>query len=413
MFTKNFYSKMVAGALFLIVVLYLITRPVLQGIQPKFKWFQVQLATRLFWYHMLFAGIYYITVMNSPSDSVQYFLQPQTAYESWFDAFDTGTPFMHFLGYPFINYLGFTYEMMMVLFAWLGYWGFVCFYIFFRENIRFKHKWHGYDLVTIFLFLPNMHYWTASLGKGAVIFLGLGLTVYGLSRLNQRKLTLVFGLALIYYIRPHIFMVLAASIIAGLLTGRQKVPLYQKLIVLAGGALALFLLYDKILAFAQVDSDNLVGSFGEMANKRAADLAKSGSGIDISSYPYPLKLLTFWFRPLFFDSPSIAGLMVSLENLFYIMLTFKLFQNGFIPFVSKSSAIVKTSIVVFLGTSLALCGTLSNLGLIIRQKTMIMYFFLFVVVSFLDEKKFRRLQLKKQAKAAEEENSAALVVTTS
>ncbi len=387
------------------LVLFLINRPILDAIRGRLRWFRPGLMAKLYWYHMLFAAVYYISVLYAPSDSVQYYLQPQVAYANWFEAYDTGTGFMHFLAYPFINYFGFSYEMMMVLFAGMGYWGFVCFYIFFKENVRFRHLWKGYDLITIFLFLPNMHYWSASLGKGAVIFLGLGLAVYGFSRIGSRKVALVLGLALVYHVRPHIFLVLAAGIVAGLLTGRQKVPLYQKVLVLGGGAVALFFLYDKILAFAQVDADNLVSSFGELANKRAADLAKSGSGIDISSYPYPLKLLTFWFRPLFVDAPSLPGMMVSMENLFYIVLACKMFQKGFGKFMSRSSALVKTSAVIFLGTSLALCGTLSNLGLIIRQKTMITYFFLFVIISYLDDRKLKRLR-SRQIKAAAETTAA-------
>jgi hypothetical protein len=359
--------------------------------------FESTLMTKLYWYHMLFAAIYYISVMSSPSDSVEYYLQPQIAYDTWFDAYSTGTHFMHFLGYPFINYLSFSYEMMMVLFSWFGYWGFVCFYIFFKENINFKHSWLGFDLVTLFLFLPNMHYWTASLGKGSIIFFGIGLMTYGLSRLSSRKISLIVGLAIIYHVRPHIFMIMAVGIMLGLFTGRQKVPLYQKMLLLAAGGAAMFLLYDEILAFASVDAEDVMGSFGELANQRASELAKSNSGVDISSYPYPLKLLTFWFRPLFLDSPSMAGFLVSVENSFYLLLTFKLFQSGFLKFLSKSSAIIKTSFVVFVGTSLMMCSTLSNLGIIVRQKTMIMYFFLFLVVAFLDYKKAPRKNRKRAA----------------
>ncbi len=39
------------------------------------------------------------------------------------DAYGTGTTFIDFVAWPFVNYLGFTYEMMMMLFAWMGYWG--------------------------------------------------------------------------------------------------------------------------------------------------------------------------------------------------------------------------------------------------------------------------------------------------
>jgi hypothetical protein len=288
--------------------------------------------------------------------------------------------------------------MMMVLFAWMGYWGFIYFYIFIKENIRIKHLWQGIDLTTLILFLPNMHYWTSSLGKGSIIFFGVALTAYGLSRLTTRKTAILIGLLLVYHVRPHIFLVLSVGIILGLVTGKQKIPMYQKFIVFAGSTIAVVLLYDQILAFGGLDTENLLDSFDETSAKRAHDLARSGSGIDISSYPFIFKLITFWYRPLFFDAPSLPGIMVSLENLFYIILTFQLFNKRFFRFLSTSSTLVKASFVVFLGTSVAMCSTLSNLGLIIRQKTMIMYFLIFMILSFMDYKKLVRLG-KKQVKA--------------
>jgi hypothetical protein len=377
----------IASAFILMVVLFIVSLPFIAKIKRRHPWLDGGLMKGLYWYHFVFAVVYYITIMDSASDSVMYYESTQIAYENWLSAYDTSTVFIHFISYPFVNYFSFTYEMMMVLFAWMGYWGFIYFYIFIKENIRFKHVWNGIDLTTLILFLPNMHYWTSSLGKGSIIFFGVALTAYGVSRMTTRKTAILVGLLLVYHVRPHIFLVLSVAIIMGLVTGRQKIPKYQKFMVLAGSAVAVLLLYDKILAFGGLDAENLIGSFDETAAKRASDLAKSGSGLDISSYPFVFKLITFWYRPLFVDAPSLPGMMVSLENLFYIVLTLQIFNRKFFRFISNSSSLVKASSIVFLGTSVAMCSTLSNLGLIIRQKTMIMYFLIFIIFSFMDYKK--------------------------
>jgi hypothetical protein len=358
-------------------------------------WFQVNLMKNLYWFHMLFALVYYVFALFSRSDSQDYYLRPQQQYADWFSAYATGTPFIDFVGYPFINYLGFTYEMMMVMFAWMGYWGFVCFYIYFKENVRYRHKLWGFDLIALLIFLPNMHFWTASLGKGSIIFLGLGLATYALSNLKTRKGALIMGLLIVYHVRPHIFLFMAVGIVVGLFTGRQKVPLYQKILVFGGSVAAMALLYDKIMAFSKLDGDNLLESFNQFSAVRSYELSKAGSGIDISNYPLPLKLFTFWFRPLFVDSPGAMGLIVSFENMLYLFLTAKLFQKGFIKFLRKSSALLKTSAVIFLGTSFALSATMSNMGIIIRQKSMIMYYLFFVVLAFMDYKKHLQV-MKKQ-----------------
>lgn len=200
---------------------------------------------------------------------------------------------------------------------------------------------------------------------------------------------MLLGLLIVYHVRPHIFFVMAVAILTGLVTAREKIPLFQKLLLLAGVTAAIVFLYDDVMAFASIDSDNIFESFDELASHRSVELAKAGSGIDVSGYPLPLKLFTFWFRPLFIDAPSPIGLIVSFENLLYLVLTVRIFNRQFITFFLGSMVMVKSGMVAFLATSLALSGTLSNLGIIIRQKSMVMYFLLLVILAFLDYKKAR------------------------
>lgn len=383
------------GAIFLIVLLYFITVPMLSGFKARLPWLSLKFLKNLFWYHIFFALVYYMMTRAVRSDSVAYYFSSMQ-YENWFDAFVSGTVFIHFVAYPFTNYLFFSYEMTMVMFSWFGYWGFVYFYIVFKENLQFTHELYGYDLITLFFFLPNMHYWTASLGKGSVIFLGLAMAVYGLSRISTRKVAMLFGLVIVYYVRPHVFLFMLVGIVLGIFTGKQKIPFYQKFLVFMGSAATLVLMYDTIIAFVGLDQENLIDSFNQFSTVRSYELSKSaGSGLDTSNYPLILKLLTFWFRPVFFDAPNFMGIIVSFENVLYIYLTCKLFDKKFWPFLKAASPLVKTCAVTFLATSFALSGTLSNLGIIIRQKSMVMYFLLFVIICFLDYKKNLSVTRKK------------------
>ncbi|MBN9299335.1 MAG: hypothetical protein J0I41_20200 [Filimonas sp.] len=268
-----------------------------------------------------------------------------------------------------------------------------------KENIRFRHTFQNTDLITILLFLPNMHFWTVSFGKGSFIFLGLALAAYGMSDVIKRKLALLTGLLLVYHVRPHVFLFMVIGIVFGFVTGRQKIPAYQKMIVFIGCAIAGIVLYNKILAFANLDSENVVDSFQQFSTTRSYELSKSaGSGLDTSNYPLWLKLITFWFRPLFFDAPGILGLIVSVENLFYVIIASSLLKKNFFKFLRKSSAVVKSSLVIFIVSSIALSSTMSNLGIIIRQKSMVMYFFFFVILSFMDYEKMQ-VYIKKKRKA--------------
>lgn len=378
------------------------------GFERKHAFFSKNLMNSLFFYHIFFAIVYYTYALFNPSDSKKYFERPQYDGWAWSDFFGTSTTFIDFLSYPFINFLGFNYEMMMMFYAWMGYMGFVFAYLFFRENIPIKIKVFNIDLMNLLLFLPNMHFWTASLGKGAPIFLGLMMYTYALKDAKSRWFILGLSSVLIYFIRPHVFLFVAVGTILGYMTGREKISLSRKLMISSVMIVGLVLAKDTILRMAGLDgSQDIVQEFESFSNTRSAELSKSTSGVDMASYPLPLKLFTFWFRPLFFDAPGLLGIIVSFENLIYLLLFFKILKKDFIGFIKKSPISVKMSLTVFFLSSLALTFVMSNLGIIMRQKSMVMYFLFFVIFYYLAQKKYNRImKIKKMRKARAEKLNA-------
>ena len=357
----------------------------------------------LFFYHLFFAGVYYTYALFNPSDSKKYFERP-TWYGGWEYYWGTSTTFIDFLTWPFINVLGFSYEMMMLLFAWLGYLGFIYAYLFFRENIPIKIKVFKIDLLVLLLFLPNMHFWTASLGKGAPIFLGLMMYAYAIAKPKSRWFTLALGSFLIYFIRPHVFLFVAVGTVLGYMTGSEKISFWRKVMIYAVMIGGLVLAKDAILGMAGLsESEDLIEGFEDFSENRAQELSKSSSGVDMASYPLPLKLFTFWFRPLFFDAPGILGLIVSVENFIYLLLFFKILKKDFIRFLRKSPISVKMSLTVFFLSSLAMTFVMSNLGIIMRQKSMVMYFLFFVIFYYLAQKKYIRIMKMRRNRKAREE----------
>ncbi|WP_439881748.1 hypothetical protein ACSX1A_01050 [Pontibacter sp. MBLB2868] len=383
------------GALILLVVLYLVNQPILRRFKKAHPYLSVSLMNKLYFFHVLFWLIYYLYATFNASDSKAYYERTTEGDDSWLGIYQTGTKFIDFVAYPFTHSLGFSYEASMLLFAWFGYLGFLYFYLFFKENIKTKLKLWNIEIITLLIFLPNMHFWTASLGKGSLIFLGIGMFTYAMRIPQKRILTLLAGALIVFNIRPHMFLFLGFGAVLGYFTGKEKVPMYQKILVYVAfiGAIALF--YDQILAVANINEQEVFSSFDEFATNRAASLSESGSGVDMNSYPLPLKLFTFWYRPLFIDAPGALGLYISLENLFYLFLTLKLWDKDFFKFLKTSTSLVKMSLVIFLTSSVALSFVMSNLGIATRQKSMVMYFLFFVIISFLDFKK-RKLLFKRQ-----------------
>ena len=389
------------GGIFLILFLAVINQAIFNGFAKKHRFFSKKLMNNLYLYHIFFQIVYYTYASFNASDSRNYFNRPQEYGKPWGDFFGTSTTFIDFLSYPLINYLNFSYEMMMVLFGWLGFLGFLFAYLFFRENIPIKIKiFKNIDFLTLILFLPNMHFWTASLGKGSIIFFGLMMFAYAVKFPKERIFRLVLASTIIYFVRPHVLLFVAMGTVLGYMSGREKIAFWKKLLIYVGMLGGLLLVQDQILGMAGLDdTDNFVENFENFSEDRASELSKSGSGVDMTSYPLPIKLFTFWFRPLFIDAPGVLGLIVSFENLIYLLLFLKILNKRFWKFLIKSPITVKMSATVFFTSSLALVFVMSNLGIMMRQKSQVMYFLFFVIYYFLAEEKYKKIvKIKKLRK---------------
>ncbi|WP_372918883.1 hypothetical protein [Salegentibacter sp.] len=375
----------IAQVIFLIPFLYLLNQEIFKRLKKRHSFFSFRLMNSLFFYHLIFGAVYYAYASLNPSDSHRYFSVPQKEGKEWMDFATTGTGFIDFISYPFINYLGFSYEMMMLLFTWMGFMGFVYAYLIFRENIPYKIKvFRKINLLPLILFLPNMHFWTASLGKGAPIFLGLMMFAYAVRKPEQNWQKLLLGSLLVFCIRPHIFLLVAVVAILGILLGKKEIAWKKKLIYTGIITGALLIFKDQILGVVNLgNSQDLISDFLAFTDKRSDSLGQASSGIAMSEYSLFEKFFTFWFRPLFFDAPGFFGVIVSAENLIYLLLVVKLFKRNFFSFIKIAPVKVKMSLLLFLLCSFAMTFVMSNLGIIIRQKTMVMYFLFFVIYYFL------------------------------
>ena len=161
---------------------------------------------KLFLYHLLFFIIYYTYARFNASDSKVYYHDSLYYEGDLMNLFTTGTKFILFVT-TFLVRIGFSYLSLMFFFSWVGYVGFVFAYLFFRENITINVTvFKKYDLLNLLLFLPNMHFWTASLGKGSLIFMGLMIFIYALRFPQKRIVALLIGGFFVYMIRPHVML---------------------------------------------------------------------------------------------------------------------------------------------------------------------------------------------------------------
>jgi hypothetical protein len=401
------------GVLVLVVVLWFFSEMIFKGIARSHPYASIKMLRKLFWYHLAFAVVYYIYAVNNPSDSIAYYQVLSLIEGSWLDTMVIRNWGVFFMAYPFKAYFDFSYEMCMLIFSWFGFIGFVFTYLFFTENIKEKIiVFKRYDLLTLLLFLPNMHFWSASLGKGSVIFMGIMMFIYAVRFPKRRIILLILGCFFIYCIRPHVMFFMIVGVIFGTFFGAdQKLSVGQKFLVIVSGLVFIYLASSSILAVANLEqSNNLVDDFTQFASERSEGLSeKAGSGVEMLSYPLPLKLFTFWFRPLFVDVPNVLGIFSSMENLLYLLLTLKICNKSFLRFIKKAPSVVKMSAMIFLLTSFAMTFVMSNLGIIMRQKSMVMYFLFFVVYYYLADEKIKKREYWQRMEA----NSAERVLQES
>lgn len=359
-----------------------------ESLKRKYPYIDKALLIRLYFFHVALAFVYYLYALFNPSDSIQYYAQIEANFrgQTWLAHYGTSTVFIQFIAYPFIKFFGFSYEATMALFAFFGFVGFCYFHVFFKEQIRFRHQFMGYDLVTIIFFLPNLHFWSSSLGKGSVIFLGIALFFFGAANIRKRWATLLISGFLIYHIRPHIMLVLLASAVIGFTFASKGISTSMRIIFLFGAIVAFYFIYGDVFKMVGIDEENFV-SQGLDLTHRATELSKATSGVNISSYSLPMQIFTFLYRPLFIDAPGALGLIVSFENVFYILLSIKMLNLRAIKYLISSNFLVKTAFVSFFSVTIALAQVSGNLGLAIRQKSQVMILLMFVVVSFMDYEK--------------------------
>lgn len=322
----------------------------------------------LFFVHILFTIVYLIYTLFERSDSGEYY-RLASASSNWGEFFESGTPFVKFVCYPFSTILGLSFNAVMLIFSFLGFQGMLLFYLAARENIKqLPLIWGGMSLLEILFILPNSHFWSASLGKGSLMTFAIGLTFYGLSRFNRRLPLILIGAFLVLMIRSHLLLAIVMGLGIGLIVTQTGIKWYFRLLIIAVSYLLFSLLSPAVLENTNTETLNIFES--QSIDRRARELGKGGSGVDLANSSQPFKLFTFLFRPLFFDSPVLLGFITSFENIFLIVQCFRLTMNFRLNF-RKFNGFHKTAFFSFLFAAVTLSQVSGNLGIAIRQKAQI------------------------------------------
>jgi hypothetical protein len=355
----------------------------------------------LFLFHMLVGVGYYFFTRNGGGDAWGYWkIAQRMDYDKFlFSLFEAkGTYFLYALNYFPAHILEMSFFSNTLLFSLIGFIGFSYFYIIALQVIPVNSKFKGYKLFPLIFFMPNLHFWSSGVGKDSILFLCIGMFVYSMLSITKRIPLFVISLLLSYLIRPHITMFLFVSFAFAFLFEAKVSPFKRGflILILVAGSIALL---PKVLEFSKIEEAS-VDSFTQFSANKAQALSgsHSGSSIDISSYPFPLKVFSFLYRPFFFDIRSAPAVIASFENLILLMLTFQIFRYKPLDTFRKSPFVIKGLVFFLLIGTLAFSQTLGNLGIMIRMRNMFLPGMLIYVLWAFSTKQMANLRKKRWAK---------------
>lgn len=277
---------------------------------------------------------------------------------------------MYAFNFMFSNLLNMSYLSNTLLYSLFGFMGLTFFYMVAVKTIPYNKIINDYVLFPLIFFLPNLHFWSAGVGKDTTLFLCIGMFVYGIMKPITRIPLIVISVLLAMAIRPHVVLFLLLGFGFAYILG-GKISVFQRVVfstILLGVGLAIL---PSVLEFAKIEEAS-VESFDKFADAKSTVLsrASSGSAIDVANMPLPLKIVTFWFRPFFFDVRNLNGLIASVENLILVIVFIKAMRSNPIQAFKAAPFVIKGLVFFLIVGTLAFSQSMGNVGIMIRMRNM-------------------------------------------
>ena len=339
----------------------------------------------LFAYHFLFMLIAYkLRVDRGVSDANLYWGKNFDVNQYlWLDFANYGTNFILFINYPFIKF-GLPFWFGFLMYGTIGFFGIRKFmdwtFLVFGKKLEYR----GFNLLYLVFLLPNLHFWTASLGKEALIFWGIASVFYSMASQNYKNFSFVAGSLVVLIIRPHVALMLLAAITL-IVFFNGKYSLKKRITFFAFALVILLMLTYMVFQLSNIRYWNWerISYFNDYS---ILSFRNSGAYVPMLEYNYFYKLFAFNFRPLFFDSNTIWAFFASIENCLVLMLHgIALF---FAVMLYTKVNFTQWMKIVFLFTFIACIlyvQRYANLGIFMRTKMMFQPFMMIALLSIIKQ----------------------------
>lgn len=325
---------------------------------------------KLFFFHILF-GTYFCFFVQG--DAIGYWKQAKfMTYTDFIYSLtqDQGTYFIYALNYYPSNILDLSYFTGTMMYSLIGFIGLTYFYVIAVKLIPNNPEFKGYYLFPLLFFLPNLHFWSCAVGKDTLLFFCIAIFTYGLMQPVKRMPMLFIGLLLAYFIRPHMTLFMLLGFGLAYFSG-NNISVVQRVLFIGIMIGMAIIILPKVMEFAKIEEAS-VDSFNKFSEKKASSLntSYSNSAIDTTSYPFPLKVFAFLYRPFFFDINGIPSVLASFENLLLLLLSLTVLKNKPLQTFRSAPFVIQGMVYFLIIGTIAFSQSLGNVGIMIRMRNM-------------------------------------------
>jgi hypothetical protein len=333
------------------------------------------------------------TVYQGASDVVRYHNQGAALGEQFRSgdfhvAHLTGTDFPIFLNGVLYAIVGPTRYGGFLVHSWLSFWGLFLFYRAFRIAAPDGH-WETY--ARLLFFLPSLVLWSSLMGKEPWMVLSLGIATYGVARgfsgQAARGLLLIgMGIWFMALVRPHVAAIVGISAGVAYLVKRlpSRLREVRPVVKTLGVVVFTFVAVVSVVGAQQFLHDSGIDTGQGLTH--ALEQASQGGAYGGSQFTptivslptdLPLAAVTVLFRPLPIDGGGETLQMIAaLEGTFLLLLSLARWRSILNAIRTIRDRPYVAYVLAYTGLFIIAFSSVSNFGLLARQRVQLMPLFL-------------------------------------
>lgn len=328
-------------------------------------------------YHLAFAWVGCEYILTHHGDAERYwFVEKDLSQTLWIDFLKPGTEVVKLLTFPLVNMLHLPFWSGFLIFSLISFLGIALLYQILKKMAGTHRGLQG--LAMVLVLLPNLHFWTSLIGKEALLIVPLVVFAVELYRKKYFSTTLLMSLLAVGLIRPHIALLMLLSYgLSLLLTEHFSKKIKWQIAAGTGAGIVLF-------GFLLTQIQDFSGGVERIVQKYEAHIRvfrHTDAYVPLDQYPLPVKLFTFYFRPLPFEKPGLWYAVIGLENLVLLLLSAVavfMFFRSFRTLRRRMLVVFPMVLMLFLGMVFGFAY--ANYGILMRTKIMVAPFLYLMIM---------------------------------